>query len=199
MNDKESENASKIQSCELKPKYDWYQTDSHVTVNILIKNLSKDEVKVNFEEKSFTLNLPQGNTFSLNLMKPIAPSQCNYRIMQTKVELKLKKLNEDSWTELEAAEGPETKEVSSLPLVKHNWDKFVETELKDDASQGEAALNELFQRIYSEGSDEVKKAMNKSFLESGGTVLSTNWNEVGEKKVDIKPPDGMEWKKWDEA
>jgi suppressor of G2 allele of SKP1 len=34
-------------------------------------------------------------------------------------------------------------------------------------------------------------------MESGGTVLSTNWKDVGEKKVDIKPPDGMEWKKWD--
>lgn len=40
--------------------------------------------------------------------------------------------------------------------------------------------------------------MNKSFSESGGTVLSTNWQEVGEKKVDVKPPDGTEFKKWNE-
>lgn len=33
--------------------------------------------------------------------------------------------------------------------------------------------------------------------ESGGTVLSTNWNEIAKDKVDIKPPDGMEYKKWD--
>ena len=33
-------------------------------------------------------------------------------------------------------------------------------------------------------------------MESGGTVLSTNWKEVGEKQVDVKPPDGMEYKKW---
>jgi hypothetical protein len=33
--------------------------------------------------------------------------------------------------------------------------------------------------------------------ESGGTVLSTNWQEVGKSKVDVKPPDGMEFKKWD--
>ncbi len=33
--------------------------------------------------------------------------------------------------------------------------------------------------------------------ESGGTVLSTNWKEIGEKKVDVKPPDGMEYKQWD--
>lgn len=33
--------------------------------------------------------------------------------------------------------------------------------------------------------------------ESGGTVLSTNWKEVGEKKIDIQAPDGLEFKKWD--
>jgi len=33
-------------------------------------------------------------------------------------------------------------------------------------------------------------------VESGGTVLSTNWEEVGCKTVEKKPPDGMEWKSW---
>lgn len=42
-----------------------------------------------------------------------------------------------------------------------------------------------------------RRAMNKSFQESGGTVLSTNWSEVGKGQVDVKPPDGMEFKKWD--
>jgi suppressor of G2 allele of SKP1 len=34
-------------------------------------------------------------------------------------------------------------------------------------------------------------------VESGGTVLSTNWSEIGAKKLEVKPPDGMEWKSWD--
>ena len=33
-------------------------------------------------------------------------------------------------------------------------------------------------------------------MESGGTVLSTNWDEISKEKVAVKPPDGMEWKKW---
>ncbi|KAE8077780.1 hypothetical protein FH972_016309 [Carpinus fangiana] len=28
-------------------------------------------------------------------------------------------------------------------------------------------------------------------------VLSTNWKEVGSKKVEGSPPDGMEMKKWE--
>jgi suppressor of G2 allele of SKP1 len=39
--------------------------------------------------------------------------------------------------------------------------------------------------------------MNKSFQESGGTVLSTNWNEIGAKETEIQPPTGMEAKKYE--
>ena len=40
----------------------------------------------------------------------------------------------------------------------------------DEKKEGEAALNEMFQKIYADASDDVKRAMNKSFQESGGTV-----------------------------
>lgn len=33
-------------------------------------------------------------------------------------------------------------------------------------------------------------------MESGGTVLSTNWSDVGKRKVEVNPPDDMEWKKF---
>lgn len=34
-------------------------------------------------------------------------------------------------------------------------------------------------------------------VESGGTVLSTNWDEVQKDKVEMKAPDGMEFKKYE--
>jgi len=39
-----------------------------------------------------------------------------------------------------------------------DWDKIT---LEDDK---EESLDQLFQKIYSEGSDETRKAMNKSFV-----------------------------------
>jgi suppressor of G2 allele of SKP1 len=35
-------------------------------------------------------------------------------------------------------------------------------------------------------------------MESGGTVLSTNWEEIKKERVSVRPPDGMEFKKWDQ-
>jgi suppressor of G2 allele of SKP1 len=34
-------------------------------------------------------------------------------------------------------------------------------------------------------------------VESNGTVLSTNWKDVGKKFVEGSPPTGMEMKQWE--
>jgi len=48
-----------------------------------------------------------------------------------------------------------------------NWDKLVteiKKEEKEEKPEGNEAMNRLLQQIYGDGSDEVRKAMNKSFV-----------------------------------
>lgn len=64
--------------------------------------------------------------------------------------------------------------LDQYPSSSHytrNWDKVVgeiKEEEKNEKLEGDAALNKLFQQIYSDGSDNVKRAMNKSFVSTSG-------------------------------
>jgi len=86
---------------------------------------------------------------------------------------------------------------------RHDWDrvdKEIQKELSKEKPEGDEALNELFREIYSKGDEDTRRAMIKSFQTSGGTVLSTNWDEVRRENYDkgIKPPSGQEVRRWEQ-
>lgn len=95
-----------------------------------------------------------------------------------------------------------------------NWDKVVSDlskKPKKDAKEGEEGASEdagiedeegdpttnFFKMLYKDADPDTQKAMMKSYQESNGTALSTNWADVSKGKVETSPPDGMEAKKWD--
>ena len=67
----------------------------------------------------------------------------------------------------------------------------------DDADDGGDPANAFFKKLYAGADPDTRRAMMKSYQESGGTALSTNWNEVGKKKVEVSPPEGMEERKYE--
>jgi suppressor of G2 allele of SKP1 len=77
-----------------------------------------------------------------------------------------------------------------------NWDKLADTEVGDDDDDGKD-VNFFFKQLYKNATPEQQRAMMKSFTESNGTSLSTDWSDVGSRKVETVPPEGVEAKKWD--
>lgn len=193
-----------------KIRHDWYQTDSHVVIDVLLKNQRPEDLQVKFTSNTVDVKarLPCGTPYelSLQLAHPVVPEETGYKCLGSKVEIRAKKREGIRWTTLEADErrasepaAPMAPVPATTAAVKRgkDWDSICKKEDEgNEKEDGDAALNALFQKIYAEGSDEVKRAMNKSFLESGGTVLSTNWKEVSSKTTPVKPPDGTEYRRW---
>jgi suppressor of G2 allele of SKP1 len=83
-----------------------------------------------------------------------------------------------------APTGPRRNKFDTL-----NLDADLEED-QDQAGKGtsEKDLEKFFQTLYGDLPPEGRRAMMKSFTESGGTVLSTDWGDVGGRKVEAQPP-----------
>lgn len=57
-------------------RHDWYQTNTHVVLSVLMKNANKDDVTVEFQEAEMEVNisLPEKRTYQLNLF--VLQDQC---------------------------------------------------------------------------------------------------------------------------
>jgi len=208
---------------EEKPKttfrHDWYQSNTHVIVTLLAKNVRKEDTTIDITDETLdvSIKLPENNEYLLNLQlcDKISSAESVVNHYATKIEIKLKKASPLHWTSLEQSNSM----LATRPIVenstvienptkppnypssnkkKTDWDEYERIISKDETLDTEDGLNKVFQDIYSGGSEEQRRAMMKSFVESGGTVLSTNWEDVGKRKVEGSAPKGMEMRSWNE-
>ncbi|XP_043716686.1 protein SGT1 homolog isoform X2 [Telopea speciosissima] len=215
-----SQNSQPTLVTRAKPKYrhEYYQKPEAVVVTIFAKGIPSKNVAVEFGEQilSVSIDVPGEDSyhFQPRLFGKIIPEKCRYDVLSTKVEIRLAKAEAINWTSLEfTRENTIIQKINvpsgtgtvrpTYPSSKSrvvDWDKLeaqVKKEEKDEKLEGDAALNKLFRDIYQDADEDTRRAMRKSFVESHGTVLSTNWKEVGAKKVEGSPPEGMELKKWE--
>ncbi|CAH8545327.1 unnamed protein product [Schistosoma bovis] len=193
-------------------RFDWYQSEDNIWIDYLRKKMAPTDIRVEIKrrEVSLYLTIPTGDELlkKFQLLHEVVPEDSSYRVTATKIEIKLKKADKVCWSHLESQDcitgsGIQTsydvtKIVHSYPSSSksaHDWNK-IDKEAAEIEGE-EDPLNKLFRNIYENASDETRRAMIKSFTESAGTVLSTNWSEVGAGKVEIRPPDGMEYKKYE--
>ncbi|EGV60749.1 SGS-domain-containing protein [Yamadazyma tenuis ATCC 10573] len=194
----------------IKIREDWYQTKDEVVITIYAKNINPESVHIQFRPRAVSVEFPSGSGSEYNynldpLYGAIDTSKCEYTVKSTKIEITLAKKTAHKWTALEASAGSadivheETPQTEQTGLVYPtsskkaiNWASFsVEEEEEKDEDP-----NAFFSKIYKDADDEARRAMMKSFTQSNGTVLTTDWSEAQAKTFETSPPDGMESKKW---
>ncbi|KAM6456887.1 calcyclin-binding protein [Liasis olivaceus] len=138
--------------------YAWDQSDKFVKLYVTlsgVQDLPAENVQVHFTERSFHLlvkNLNNKNytmTFN-NLLKPILAKSSSWKIKTDMILILCKKQQEEKWECLTQVE-KETKEKE-----KASYDT-------SDPSEG---LMNLLKKMYAEGDDEMKRTINKAWVES---------------------------------
>lgn len=210
------------------PRFDFYQTDTVVTVSIFVKAASQDNLQVDIGERSLHVKAVSSSTgfeFVLRidpLFASVDVTSSSYKVLSTKIDVILHKAQPGTrWVQLQAGSSQHSVVSAATPTYaasqatataktaaprpKSKWDSFnpdadQDTPAAAGAEQqtnaGEADINAFFQKLYADADDDTRRAMVKSYQESGGTTLSTDWSKVGKARVPTQPPDGMEAKEW---
>ncbi|TBU09501.1 SGS domain-containing protein [Hamiltosporidium magnivora] len=151
--------------------FDWHENKQTITIVIYSTQCDIKNIKPFIDGKKLVIN----KEISIQLYKDVS-DKVFIKEYDNKVEIILTKCVEERWDTLLPINGNRNEDFR---IKSENVDL---QEISDD-KEDQTALS-FFQKIYEKSSDDVKRAMRKSFLESEGTVLSTNWDDVGNKKVD---------------
>lgn len=131
------------------------------TVDLNQENTSQSIVKLK-DDKTLLYNEEE-----ISLFAPV--ELLSIKELKLKTEVVLKKKEPKKWISIDG----------NVPKPLVNEEIY-----KDESEENKNSdLMELFKDIYSKGDENTKKAMDKSLQESCGTVLSTNWDDVKNKKI----------------
>lgn len=207
------QNDSRVQETHKKPKIkdDWYQNNERIFITIYAKNIDPNKLNVDYSENTVSVSFSTGANIDYNynidpLYAAIDPENSLHHVYSTKMELTLRKKQPGKWSSLErlanfaaSAPGESNSEATKLsyPTSSRKPIDWSSINLEDEENGKEKSENDFFAQIYSNTDDDTRRAMMKSYVQSNGTVLTTNWEEARNKTFETSPPEGMIEKKWD--
>lgn len=200
-----------------KLRTDWYQSANAVTISFFTQNLPDlpDDIKITItKNKILDLSYDIGSTgsefqFNIKLYGEVDPTSVKVKLFSKKFEISINKRTKEQWKSLEytdqqpkASDFPTSTKPSADMKLQYpssskksiDWSKL---NLDDqDEEEGSGSADAFFQKLYEGADPDTKRAMMKSFIESNGTSLNTNWDDVKQGEVKTAPPEGTELKKW---
>ncbi|EGN93944.1 hypothetical protein SERLA73DRAFT_78326 [Serpula lacrymans var. lacrymans S7.3] len=185
-------------------RHEFYETEEKLTISVFDRGADPEQVTVKFEPRTLTY---EHGTKSLSLQPlkgEIDTEKSDYTVGKVKVEIRLVKASLGRWGQLTGDSPQPVATFTPTPTVaatrqRKNWEGITsqiltgekeKTSEEDPNVGGDGAVNSFFQKIFADSDEDTRRAMMKSYQESGGTTLSTNWNDVKKAPVEVKPPSG---------
>ncbi|KAK0415035.1 hypothetical protein QR680_011738 [Steinernema hermaphroditum] len=178
-----------------KPRYDWFQTDRAVNLTVLQRGLSQEDVKVDYDDSELKISARGEEIFAARLAHPVEKMKFSLQVTPRKVELQMPKATAGRWERLEwNVERPKGLKTP------RDWNRLekeaIEEEKREEKEDhGDTGMTKSLRALYQSCDPDVQRAIMKSYVESCGTVLNMNWEEVKSKKIEVSAPDGLEYRK----
>lgn len=197
--------SSKSDPVKQRMRLDWFDSGKTVEISLYVKRINSESVKATILSNSIDIKFQDADKFDYEykvdkLYSSIDEAESSYKVYGTKLQIVLVKRNSKTWHALERQadaediedkeallqdETPKEDEKNSLAYPsssakKIDWSKF---DIDDEKEEEDQDPDSFFKKLYENADEDAKRAMMKSFMESNGTSLSTDWKDVGSREV----------------
>lgn len=159
-------------------KYKCDQTKENVIITFFVYGLEKKEIRQTTDYKTFTpeFDLDFGRTYTvdISLQDRVENKKTTFEIQEDSVIFTLVKSTAEMWDKVEYVNLDEIKENKiNYPTSKKNskLEKLTYVNQKEELRKAITIKDNDYSELYAYASQEERRAMEKSYYESGGTRL----------------------------
>lgn len=163
-------------------RHSWYQSPTIVYIDMFAKNIDPAQVHATLKGSKLCITI-QGESVNFDLSHEC--STVTFKVYSVKVSFELKKSASEEWKSLQIDTANTGNTSSVYPTSAR---KPLHLDSLNEADDQSNDVQDFFKKLYAQADEDTRRAMLKSMSESGGTVLSTNWADVGSRTVDRRPP-----------